>query len=76
MQISDYINWFGIFCIGVALQQALLITAPSAPAHATATATATATAITTGTGTAAYETVGISSITGATDHGESHAGLV
>jgi len=72
MQISDYINWFGIFCIGVALQQALLITAPSAPAHATATATA----ITTGTGTAAYETVGISSITGATDHGESYAGLV
>ena len=65
MLIADYINWFGIFCIGVALQQSLLATtAPAGPAVASAvTATPTPT------------TVAVADKR-ATDHGKSYAGLV
>ena len=63
MLVADYINWFGIFCIGVALQQSLLATtAPAGPATNTAFASVTTAP------TVADER--------ATDHGKSYAGLV
>ena len=78
MLISDYINWFGIFCIGVAFQQALITSAPvGPPTRTTSTRTAAASASVTATVTATPTVTderrpGIS----ITDHGESHAGLV
>ena len=71
MLISDYINWFGIFCIGVAFQQALITSAPVGPPTRTSTASVTATVTATPTVTDERRP-GIS----ITDHGESHAGLV
>ena len=64
MLIADYINWFGIICIGVALQQSLLATtAPAGPAPSAFASCGTTTPT-----TVADER--------ATDHDKSYAGLV
>lgn len=65
MLVADYINWFGIFCIGVALQQSLLATtAPAGPAPKAFASAVTAT------------TAPTVADKRATDHGKSYAGLV